>query len=90
MSLQGKSLVPILEDPAASVRETALSINIRGPGGALCAANWAYIEYGGRGEELYDMVKDPEQYTNLVQDPAYATVLEEARTNFKRRMKALN
>jgi len=89
-SLQGKSLVPILEDPAASVRDTALSINIRAPGGALRAANWTYVEYGGKGEELYDMVNDPEQYTNLVEDPAFAAVLEEARSRFRSRMEALN
>lgn len=88
-SLQGKSLVPLLEDPTATVRDTALSINIRGPGGGLRAANWAYMEYGGQGEELYDMVNDPHQYTNVANDPAYAALLEEARAEFKRRMKVL-
>ena len=42
-SLQGKSLVPILKDPQASVRDTALSIHNRA-GGGLRAANWHYMD----------------------------------------------
>jgi len=86
--LHGKSLAPILRDPMATVRDTALSINIRRPGGALRSATWHYIDYDGKGEELYDMVKDPHQYTNVVDDPAYAHVLTEARAKYKKRMAA--
>ena len=86
--LHGKSLVPILNDPMATVRDTAFSINIRRPGGSLRSATWHYIDYAGKGEELYDMVKDPHQYTNVVNDPAYAEVLNEARAKYKKRMAA--
>ena len=85
--LHGKSLKPILRDPAATVRDTALSIHNRA-GGGLRAASWRYMKYGEKGEELYDMVKDPDQYTNVVDDPDYAAMLEEARTKFKARMAA--
>jgi hypothetical protein len=34
------------------------------------------------------MVKDPKQYTNVVNDPAYAAMLKEARTQFQTRMAA--
>jgi hypothetical protein len=34
------------------------------------------------------MTKDPGQYTNVVSDPKYATVLEQARTQLKARMAA--
>ena len=87
-SLRGKSLMPILKDPSKTVRDTALSIHNRGFGGGLRAANWHYMKYGEKGEELYDMVKDPNQYTNVVNDPAYAAMLKEARTKFKARMAA--
>ena len=70
-SLQGKSLMPILRNPNATVRDTALSIHNRA-GGGLRAANWHYMNYGEKGEELYDMIKDPHQYTNLVDNPEYA------------------
>ena len=69
------------------MRDTALSIHNRA-GGGLRAASWHYMKYGEKGEELYDMVKDPDQYTNVVDDPDYAAMLEEARTKFKARMAA--
>lgn len=85
--LHGKSLVSILRNPVATVRDTALSINNR-PGGSLRSTTWHYMEYAGKGEELYDMVKDPHQFTNVVNDPAYAERLNEARAKYKRRMAA--
>lgn len=85
--LHGKSLVPILLDPEAKVRDTALSIHNRA-GGGLRAAKWHYMKYGDKGEELYDMVKDPNQYTNVVNNSEYAATLKEARTAFEKRMKA--
>ena len=85
--LHGSSLVPLLKDPDANVRDTALSIHNRA-GGGLRAAGWHYMRYGDQGEELYDMVKDPHQYTNVVDDPAYAEMLAEARILFRDRMAA--
>jgi len=87
-SLQGKSLMPVLKDPGATVRDTALSINNRGTGGGLRAVKWHYMNYGKGGEELYDMIKDPHQYTNVVNAPAYAATLKEARAKFKARTAA--
>ena len=86
-SLQGKSLLPILKDPQATVRETALSIHTR-TGGGLRSTDWHYMNYGDDGEELYDMVKDPHQYNNVVNDPNYAAMLAEARATFQVRMAA--
>jgi iduronate 2-sulfatase len=85
--LHGKNLTPLLRNPDAKVRDTALSIHNRA-GGGLRSAEWHYMKYGDKGEELYDMTKDPGQYTNVVSDPKYATVLEQARTQFKTRMAA--
>jgi len=87
-SLQGRSLMPILENPSATVRDTALSIHNRGTAGGLRAARWHYMNYGKKGEELYDMIKDPHQYKNVVDDPACAAMLKEARAKFKARMAA--
>ena len=36
-----------------------------------------YGERKKRGAELYDMLKDPKQFTNLVNNPEYASVLRE-------------
>jgi hypothetical protein len=46
------------------------------------------MKYGEKGEELYDMVKDPNQYTNVVGDDTYADLLNEARAKFEERMAA--
>ena len=86
-SLCGKSLVPLLQDPEAKVRDTALSIHNRA-GGGLRSADWHYMKYGENGEELYDMVRDPDQYTNVVSDPTYAAMLKHARAQFQTRMAA--
>ncbi len=78
--LQGHSLLPMLDDPSASVRDAAFCVHVwRGTHGFLLRdAEWAYIQYAedaSKGIELYDMVNDPRQLTNLAEDPAYAEVV---------------
>jgi iduronate 2-sulfatase len=90
-SVQGKSLVPLLRDPSATVRDnTALSVHTRRRGFGLRGPGWAYMTYGGKGgkqqEELYDMVKDPKQFTNVAKVPKYAEMLKEARAKLKARL----
>jgi choline-sulfatase len=34
--------------------------------------NWRYIKYADGSEELYDMKKDPNEWTNLAENPEYA------------------
>ena len=85
--LHGKSLAPILRNPNAKVRDTALSIHNRA-GGGLRSSRWHYMNYAGKGEELYDMIKDPDQYTNVVSDSKYAAILKKARAQYKDRMAA--
>ncbi len=60
---QGKSLLPIVEDPSATVRDSALSLE--GGHHSLRTARWTYNRYKDGTEELYDMEKDPGQFTNL-------------------------
>ncbi len=62
-SVQGQSLVPVLQDPNASIRDSALSLH-RG-GAAIRTDRWTYIRYPDRTAELYDMRDDPEQFHNL-------------------------
>jgi arylsulfatase A-like enzyme/GH35 family endo-1,4-beta-xylanase len=69
--LRGKSLVPILDDPAASVRTGALSHYGSGTYGyAYRTERYRYIEWingSGNmvGQELYDYDTDPMEKTNL-------------------------
>lgn len=77
-NIAGRSLVPALDDPRAVVREIAYSGG--GRQRALRTDQWAYMSYGKNGgEELYDMRKDPDQFTNLANDARYAEVLQKFR-----------
>lgn len=83
--LQGKDISPVFDNPKHEVREAAFSVN--GKGFLLREHDWAYIAYGKNGmgdEELFDMKKDPKQYTNLAKDPAHARVI----ARFRREMAA--
>ncbi len=61
----GVSLVPVLDDPGATVRDSAYTF--RGNGAHLLRTDrWAYLRYRGGEEELYDMDADPRQFTNLI------------------------
>jgi iduronate 2-sulfatase len=85
--VQGKSLVPVLLNPQAAVRETALTVDTR-KGCALRTHKWAYMRYKNGEEELYNMLADPQQYQNLAKNPEYAVALAEQRTALDKRMKA--
>jgi len=74
--LQGKSLAKTLDDPSISVRDTAFCVNNNSF--LLRTDKWAYIQHGKNGEkglQLYDMTKDPKQYTNLAENPEYGKVV---------------
>ena len=67
--VQGESLLPVLKDKEARVRDAALSLS-RGSH-SLRTSRWHYIRYDSGEEELYDMAADPQQFDNLaVVDPA--------------------
>ena len=69
--LQGVSLVPVLQDPTANVKQGALSFT---KGTSWRNRDWAYMRYSDGSEELYDMRRDPEQFTNLAKDDQFAAV----------------
>ncbi len=84
--VQGKSLVPVLRNPQTAVRDAALTVDVR-KGCALRGERWAYMRYVNGEEELYDMEKDPGQFTNQAGNPEFAAVLSERRAAFDKRLK---
>jgi iduronate 2-sulfatase len=76
--VEGRSLVPALDDPNAVIHRSVYSLRSRNDH-LLRTDRWALIQYknGSAGVELYDMKKDPHQYTNLATDPSYGGTLTE-------------
>jgi iduronate 2-sulfatase len=77
--LQGSDISPMFDDPQHSVRNMAFSVAPSSKGFLLRNDEWAYIQYAedaSRGVELYDVVKDPKQYTNLAVQTEYSHVVE--------------
>lgn len=86
--IQGKDFSQVFDDPTHEVREAAFSVN--GKGFLLREHDWAYIQYGREGkggEELFDMKKDPKQYTNLVKDPQHAEFVSRFRKKMEAKLK---
>lgn len=78
--LQGKSLTKSFDDPSYSVRDTAFAVTQGGNTFLLRTNDWAFIQYNedaSLGLELFDMNKDPKQFTNLALDSAYSDVVDQ-------------
>ena len=90
--LQGKNLVPAFDDPAHAVRDAAFTVNGADGGFLLREEKWAYIQYGesaAKGVELFDMVNDPRQYTNLASRPEHQAVVQGFRAKLAAKLKAV-
>ena len=79
--LEGKSLVPLLDNPAARWDRPAFTLVAREDwlGRSVRSEQWCYTEWdeGRRGIELYDLQTDPHELKNLARDPAKASIISE-------------
>ena len=79
--LEGASLRPLLEHPAAAWTRPAFSQVQRGsfPGHSVRTERWRYTEwdFGAKGAELYDHAADSQEVRNLAADPQHAPILAE-------------
>jgi arylsulfatase A-like enzyme len=74
--LEGHSLQPQITDPTAKRAWPAITSHNQG-NHAVRTTRWRFIQYRDGTRELYDMEKDPNEWTNLASDPAYQKVLAE-------------
>ena len=87
--LEGHSLVPLLDDPAAAwtypahtFTQHVLTKRRAIIGESVRTERWRYTEWGASGEqgtELYDHDKDPKEWHNLAQDSHYAGIIADLR-----------
>jgi iduronate 2-sulfatase len=85
---EGSSLVPLLEKPNIAWKKAAFAqvrrVDRQGDSDttmsdAVRTTKYHYNNWGIFGEELYDIVIDPDEFTNQVTNPAYAIILDSMR-----------
>ena len=73
--LEGRSLVPLLENPNMEWNYPALTTQMPG-NHAVRTEHWRYIRYANGDEELYDHRADRHEFNNLAGNSQYKPVIE--------------
>ena len=84
----GRSLVPLLKSPKTEWPYAAVTHLGHPQNYAVSLEQWRYLHYRDGGEELYQIAKDPYEWTNRADDPECAEILGKLRALAPRDMKA--
>jgi arylsulfatase A-like enzyme len=76
--LEGHSLLPQLKDSAHAREWPAITTHNHDNHG-IRSRDWRYIRYADGSEELYNMVEDPNEWTNLASRPEHSQIIAEHR-----------
>ena len=85
-SVQGSSILPILKNPKEKSTKPALSFVPNRRGTSMRTPKWSYMKYKDGSEELYDMTRDPLQFSNLIGSNKHHEDLSRLRQRFRSRM----
>lgn len=87
--LEGRSFVPLLNNPQLKWKEAAYTQVQRGKiaGYSVRTERWRYTEWdeGRQGAELYDHQTDPNEYRNLANDPKHQTIVQRLKTLLRKK-----
>ena len=91
-NVDGVSLLPLLQDPQKNLREQMAFINVYGPSPTLCLTAltkthkytywWYEDEKMKPAEELYDLINDPLEKTNLASSAKSAPILQDMQQRY--------
>lgn len=90
--LQGRDLSAVFDDPSHAVREAAFCVAPSRKGFLVRDDQWAFIQYAedaSQGIELFDVIRDPQQYTNLAGNPEFAQVVAGFKTRLATKLREL-
>ena len=90
--LQGKDISAMLDDPKHQVRDAAFCVAPMRKGFLLREDKWAYIQYqenASAGVELFDVEKDPKQYTNLAKLPEHAETVQRFQEKLAKKLRTI-
>ena len=77
-TLEGQSLVPLLQDPSSDWPYFARTSF--GPGNyGIKSEQFRFIQYVDGSEEFYDHLTDPHEWNNLIEDPSYQQIIGQHR-----------
>jgi arylsulfatase A-like enzyme len=82
--LEGRSLIPLLREPAAAWDRPVVTTHGH-RNHAVRTERWRYIRYADGSEELYDHDADPLEWENLAGESRFATVKEELARSLPKR-----
>lgn len=71
---EGHSLVPLLNDPAGDWNHSAVTTYGQG-NHSVYSEQYHYIRYEDGTGELYDLTSDPNEWNNLINDPAKQNII---------------
>ena len=73
LTMDGRSLVPVAQNPAAgAAREILFESEVNGGSAGVRSGSFVFIDNENESPELYDLSTDPFQLENLAALPAYA------------------